>query len=202
MTDCKDNDRHFLQFAIDLAARQMGRVWPNPAVGCVIVKMAETNQSPDDPRGFAKPIAYGATGRGGRPHAETLALAQAREAGYDLQGATAYVSLEPCCHQGKTPPCTDALIQAGIGRVVIAALDPDPRVSGGGVAALQQAGIVVEICDDALLQVAAAEVLAGYVMRQTRGRPLVTVKLAVSIDSRIATADLESKWITGPEFPC
>ncbi|MDI9409723.1 MAG: bifunctional diaminohydroxyphosphoribosylaminopyrimidine deaminase/5-amino-6-(5-phosphoribosylamino)uracil reductase RibD [Candidatus Pacebacteria bacterium] len=199
MTRTRPGDRHFLQLAIDLGARQLGRTWPNPAVGCVIVQPLMGGQSHDDPRGLPKPIAFGATGGGGRPHAETLALAQAAAAGYDLHGATVFVSLEPCCHQGKTPPCTDALIKAGVGRVVIATLDPDPRVSGGGVAALQQAGVEVEVSSDPEVQAAAGEVLAGYMMRQTQGRPLVTVKLAVSLDSRIATADSQSKWITGPE---
>lgn len=192
-------DRHFLLLAIDLAGRQLGRVWPNPAVGCVIVAPMAGGKSPDDPRGFAKPIAFGVTARGGRPHAETQALAMAAVDGHDLRGATVYVSLEPCCHHGKTPPCTDGLIKAGVARVVMAMLDPDSRVSGGGVAALQQAGITVEVYADPEVQAAAAEVLAGYIMRQSRGRPRVTLKQAVSLDSRIAAADGQSKWITGAE---
>jgi diaminohydroxyphosphoribosylaminopyrimidine deaminase/5-amino-6-(5-phosphoribosylamino)uracil reductase len=116
-------------------------------------------------------------------------------AGPDARGATAYVTLEPCCHWGRTPPCTDALIAAGIARVVIAARDPDPRVDSQGIARLRAAGIAVT---ESLLADEAHEILAGFTQRVTRGRPLVTLKLATTLDGRIATHGGESQWITGP----
>ena len=118
---------------------------------------------------------------GGRPHAEPLALAMAGEA---ARGATVYVTLEPCCHQGRTPPCTEALIAAGVARVVIAVRDPDPRVNGAGIVRLRAAGIVVE---EGLLGTEAEDVNAGFFSRVRRGRPLVTLKLASTLDGRIAT---------------
>ena len=165
--------------ALRLAARGLGRCWPNPAVGCVIVKDGIVRG-----RGFTQP--------GGRPHAETMALAQA---GAAARGATAYVSLEPCAHHGKTPPCAAALIAAGVARVVSALTDPDPRVSGRGHAMLGAAGIAVtENC----LGPEAAAANAGFLKRVTRGLPFVTLKLATTLDGRIATASGESRWITGP----
>ncbi len=158
--------------------RGLGRVWPNPAVGCVIL-----NEDKVVGRGWTQP--------GGRPHAETEALARAGAAAH---GATAYVTLEPCCHWGRTPPCADALIAARLGRVVVALEDPDPRVAGGGVARLRAAGIVVEA---GLGAAEAAEINAGFFQRVRLGRPLVTLKLATSLDGRIATASGESRWITG-----
>jgi diaminohydroxyphosphoribosylaminopyrimidine deaminase/5-amino-6-(5-phosphoribosylamino)uracil reductase len=165
--------------ALALARRGLGNVWPNPAVGCVIVSDGRVVG-----RGWTQP--------GGRPHAETGALARAGEA---ARGATAYVTLEPCCHWGRTPPCAEALISAGIARVVIAVEDPDPRVAGGGLARLREAGIAVEsgLCADE-----AAEINAGFFRRVRTGSPLVTLKLATSLDGRIATASGESRWITGP----
>jgi diaminohydroxyphosphoribosylaminopyrimidine deaminase/5-amino-6-(5-phosphoribosylamino)uracil reductase len=156
----------------------LGNVWPNPAVGCVIVKDGRVVG-----RGWTQP--------GGRPHAETEALARAGDA---ARGATAYVTLEPCCHWGRTPPCADALIKAGIGRIVAAAEDPDPRVAGSGLARLRDAGLSVEsgLCADE-----ATELNAGFFQRIRLGRPLVTLKLAASLDGRIATASGESRWITG-----
>src|SRR6266705_2213754 len=121
-------DLQAMRAALALARRGLGRVWPNPAVGCVIVKEGRVVG-----RGWTQP--------GGRPHAETEALARAGEA---AQGATAYVTLEPCCHHGRTPPCADALIAAGVRRVVAAVEDLDPRVAGGGLARLRAAGLVVE----------------------------------------------------------
>ncbi len=166
--------------ALALARRGLGQVAPNPAVGCVLVRDGRVVG-----RGWTQP--------GGRPHAETEAL---RRAGDAARGATAYVSLEPCSHHGKTPPCCDALIAAGVTRCLIALEDPDPRVAGAGTAALRAAGLEVSV---GLLAEAAAEVNAGYLLRQTEGRPLVTLKLATTLDGRIATAEGESRWITGPE---
>src|SRR5438093_45669 len=165
--------------ALALARRGLGNVWPNPAVGCIIVKDGRVAG-----RGWTQP--------GGRPHAETEALARAGEA---ARGATAYVSLEPCSHWGRTPPCADALIAAGVRRVVVALEDPDPRVAGSGLARLRAAGIAVET---GLGAAAAAEINAGFFQRVRFGRPLVTLKLASSLDGRIATASGESRWITGP----
>jgi diaminohydroxyphosphoribosylaminopyrimidine deaminase/5-amino-6-(5-phosphoribosylamino)uracil reductase len=165
--------------ALGLARRALGRAWPNPAVGCVIL----------DPDGGV--AGRGHTGRGGRPHAEAEALAGA---GLRARGGTAYVSLEPCAHHGQTPPCAEALIAAGIARAVIAVEDPDPRVSGRGLALLRQAGIAVV---PGLARDEAAEINAGFFTRIREGRPLVTLKLATSLDGRIALASGESKWITG-----
>jgi diaminohydroxyphosphoribosylaminopyrimidine deaminase / 5-amino-6-(5-phosphoribosylamino)uracil reductase len=172
-----------MRAALALARRGLGAVWPNPAVGCVIVKDA----------GGGSIVGRGWTQPGGRPHAETEALARA---GAAAKGATAYVTLEPCCHWGRTPPCADALIAAGIRWVVIAAEDPDPRVAGGGIARLRAAGVEVTCGVGAD---AAAEINAGFFSRVRLGRPLVTLKLATSLDGRIATPDNESRWITGPE---
>jgi diaminohydroxyphosphoribosylaminopyrimidine deaminase/5-amino-6-(5-phosphoribosylamino)uracil reductase len=168
-----------MRTALALARRGLGAVWPNPAVGCVIV-----NDGRVVGRGWTQP--------GGRPHGETEALARA---GAAAQGATAYVSLEPCCHWGKTPPCADALIAAGVRRAVVAIEDPDPRVAGQGLARLRDAGIAVEV---GVAGDEAAEVNAGFFSRIRRGRPLVTLKLATSLDGRIATKSGESRWITGP----
>ena len=135
----------------------------------------------------------GRTQSGGRPHAEVVALEQA---GSRASGATAYVTLEPCAHYGKTPPCADALIQAGIDRVVCAVRDPDPRVNGGGFKALRTAGLRVE---EGCLAEEAREPVLGFLSRLERGRPWVTAKLATSLDGRIATASGHSQWITGPQ---
>jgi len=172
-------DLRFMRAALALARRGLGSVWPNPAVGCVIA-----NQGRVVGRGWTQP--------GGRPHGETEALARAGEA---ARGATAYVSLEPCCHWGRTPPCTDALIACGISRVVIALEDPDRRVAGAGIRQLREAGLDVET---GLCAEEAAEINAGFFRRLLDGRPLVTLKLATSLDGRIATGRGESQWITGP----
>jgi diaminohydroxyphosphoribosylaminopyrimidine deaminase/5-amino-6-(5-phosphoribosylamino)uracil reductase len=172
-----DDLRH-MRAALGLARRGLGSVWPNPAVGCVIVKEGRVVG-----RGWTQP--------GGRPHGETEALARAGEAS---RGATAYVSLEPCCHWGRTPPCTDALIAAGVARVVVPLDDPDPRVSGQGIERLREAGIAVET---GLCAEEAAELNAGFFRRIAEGRPLVTLKLATTLDARIATHTGESRWITG-----
>lgn len=166
--------------ALGLARRGLGRTWPNPSVGCVIVGADGRVIG----RGFTQP--------GGRPHAETEALAQAGKA---AKGGTAYVTLEPCAHHGKTPPCAEALVASGIKRCVIATGDPDPRVAGGGIAILTSAGIEIV---EGVLEEEALEANAGFFARLKLGRPLVTLKLATSLDGRIATLSGESKWITGP----
>jgi diaminohydroxyphosphoribosylaminopyrimidine deaminase/5-amino-6-(5-phosphoribosylamino)uracil reductase len=168
-----------MRAALALARRGLGATWPNPSVGCVLV-------------GDGRIVGRGWTQPGGRPHAETEALGRA---GTAARGAAAYVSLEPCSHHGKTPPCADALIAAGVARVVVAVEDPDPRVSGRGLARLRDAGVAVEsgVCTGE-----AAELNAGFFSRVQRSRPLVTLKLATSLDGRIATASGESRWITGP----
>jgi diaminohydroxyphosphoribosylaminopyrimidine deaminase/5-amino-6-(5-phosphoribosylamino)uracil reductase len=173
-------DPNAMRAALALARRGLGNVWPNPAVGCVIAMDGQVVG-----RGWTQP--------GGRPHAETEAL---RRAGDRARGATAYVSLEPCSHWGKTPPCADALIAAGVERVVAAVADPDPRVAGSGLARLRAAGLEVEL---GLCENEATEINAGFFSRVRLGRPLVTLKLASSLDGRIATASGESRWITGPE---
>jgi diaminohydroxyphosphoribosylaminopyrimidine deaminase / 5-amino-6-(5-phosphoribosylamino)uracil reductase len=178
MTGARHIDIRWMRMASAVGRRGVGAVWPNPAVGCVIV-----NQGCVVGRGWTQP--------GGRPHAETEAL---RRAGKAACGATAYVSLEPCCHWGRTPPCADALINAGVRRVVVAVEDPDPRVAGNGIARLRAAGIVVDI---GLGREEATEINAGFLTRQRLGRPLVTLKLATSLDGRIATGSGESQWITG-----
>ncbi len=169
-----------MRLALTLARRGLGNVWPNPSVGCVIV-----NGDRVVGRGWTQP--------NGRPHAERVALDQA---GAAAKGATAYVTLEPCSHHGKTPPCADALIAAGITRVVAALEDPDPRVSGDGFRALREAGIHVDVgcCQDE-----AFELNLGFLLQRTLGRPMVTLKLAATLDGKIATAAGESRWITGSQ---
>jgi diaminohydroxyphosphoribosylaminopyrimidine deaminase/5-amino-6-(5-phosphoribosylamino)uracil reductase len=174
------DDLAHMRAALGLARRGLGACWPNPAVGCVVVR---------DGRVVGRAV----TAPGGRPHAEPLALAMAGEA---ARGATAYVTLEPCCHHGRTPPCTDALVAAGVARVVIASRDVDPRVNGNGAARLRAAGIAVA---EGVLAAEADEINAGFFARVRHGRPLVTLKLASTLDGRIATHAGESRWITGPE---
>jgi diaminohydroxyphosphoribosylaminopyrimidine deaminase/5-amino-6-(5-phosphoribosylamino)uracil reductase len=166
-----------MQAALNLARRGLGNVWPNPSVGCVLVKDGAV-------------VGRGWTRVGGRPHAETEALAAAGEA---ARGATAYVTLEPCSHHGHTGPCADALIAAGVARVVAAMQDPDTRVAGQGLARLAEAGIVVET---GLLADAARALNQGYLLCAEAGRPMVTLKLAVSLDGRIAAHTGDSQWIT------
>jgi diaminohydroxyphosphoribosylaminopyrimidine deaminase / 5-amino-6-(5-phosphoribosylamino)uracil reductase len=173
-------DDRWMRLAIALGARGLGRVWPNPAVGCVIVKAGRV-------------LGRGWTQEGGRPHAETMALAQA---GGQARGATAYVSLEPCSHHGQTPPCADALIRAGVARVVVGLSDPDPRVAGRGLAALRDAGIQVT---EGICTPEAQRAHRGFLTRVGQGRPMLTLKLATSADGRIATASGESQWITGAQ---
>lgn len=173
-------DREAMDAVLGLAARALGDAWPNPAVGCVIAS------------GDGRVVGRGWTQSGGRPHAETEALARA---GAAARGAVAYVSLEPCSHHGRTPPCADALVAAGIVRAVVAAGDPDPRVNGRGIARLRGAGIAV---DEGVGGADAARLNAGFFLKVTEGRPLFALKAAASLDGRIALASGESQWITGP----
>lgn len=165
--------------ALSLARRGVGRVAPNPTVGCVIV----------DSGGHV--VGRGRTQDGGRPHAETEAL---REAGVRARGATAYVSLEPCAHEGQTGPCARALIDAGLARVVSAVEDPDPRVAGKGHAMLAAAGVSVR---KNVLAAQARAANEGFFWRIARGRPFVSLKLATTLDGKIALPTGESRWITG-----
>jgi diaminohydroxyphosphoribosylaminopyrimidine deaminase/5-amino-6-(5-phosphoribosylamino)uracil reductase len=173
-------DARWMRAALGLGRRGQGQVWPNPAVGCVIVRDGRVVG-----RGWTQP--------GGRPHAEVEALARAGEA---ARGATAYVTLEPCAHEGRTPPCALALAEAGVARVVAPLSDPDPRVAGQGFDALRRRG--VEVTTGVMAEAAGAD-HAGFFLRVEQGRPLVTLKLAASFDGRIATATGESRWITGAE---
>ncbi|MEM7043286.1 MAG: bifunctional diaminohydroxyphosphoribosylaminopyrimidine deaminase/5-amino-6-(5-phosphoribosylamino)uracil reductase RibD [Pseudomonadota bacterium] len=171
-------DRRFMAAALALGERGLGRTWPNPSVGCILVKDGQVVG-----RGWTRPPPGN--------HGEVEAL---RRAGERALGATAYVTLEPCCHYGRTPPCTMALIHAGVRRVVVAATDPFPRVDGRGIEQLRQSGIQVDV---GLFRERAEEQNAGFFLNVTAKRPLVTLKLATSLDGRIATASGESQWITG-----
>jgi diaminohydroxyphosphoribosylaminopyrimidine deaminase/5-amino-6-(5-phosphoribosylamino)uracil reductase len=168
-----------MRHALVLAARGLGRVAPNPSVGCVIV----------DASGHV--VGRGSTAPGGRPHAETLAL---DAAGTRAKGATAYVSLEPCAHHGVTPPCAGALIKAGVARVVGACTDPDPRVAGKGFEMLRAAGIAVT---EGVLESQARALNAGFFLRVTQYRPLVALKSAESADGYVAGPSGAPRWITG-----
>lgn len=176
-------DVRWMRMAMTLAARSLGRVAPNPAVGAVLVRDGRV-------------LGRGATADGGRPHAEAVAVEQARTryGAEALKGATAYVSLEPCAHHGHTPPCAEALIGAGIARLVCPLEDPDPRVRGRGFAALTATGIEVET---GLMAAAARRLNAGFLSCIERRRPHLTLKLATTLDGRIATRQGESRWITG-----
>ena len=173
-----DTDIRHMARALALARRGLYTTDPNPRVGCVIVRNG-------------KVVGEGFHVRTGEPHAEILALRQAGEA---ARGATVYVTLEPCAHHGRTPPCADALVAAGVGRVVAAMRDPNPRVSGEGLARLSAAGIGNT---SGVLETEARAINPGFVSRMERGRPFVRVKLAMSLDGRTAMASGESRWITG-----
>jgi diaminohydroxyphosphoribosylaminopyrimidine deaminase/5-amino-6-(5-phosphoribosylamino)uracil reductase len=179
MADASPLDRRFLAAAIRLGGSARGRTWPNPAVGAIVVK-------------DGKVVGRGRTGTGGKPHGEPQALAQA---GAAARGATLYVSLEPCDHFGKTPPCTDAILAAGIARVVAASGDPDPRVAGRGFARLREAGMEVV---SGVMTDEADRVQAGHLSRMRRGRPLVTLKLAVSADDAIGREGEGNVAVTAP----
>jgi len=173
-----DFDRFAMQRALTLAARGLQTTDPNPRVGCVIAQRGRV-------------VGEGWHERAGEAHAEVAAL---RAAGSQAAGATVYVTLEPCSHHGRTPPCVEALIAARVARVVIAAGDPNPRVDGKGAAALRAAGIVVE---SGLMEEEATDLNGGFFRRMRTGRPLLRVKLAMSLDGRTALANGESRWITG-----
>lgn len=169
----------FMQRALDLAAKAKGCTSPNPLVGAVIVKDDEI-------------VGEGYHRKAGEPHAEVHAL---RAAGEAAKGGTLYVNLEPCCHWGRTPPCTDALIQAGIVQVYIAHRDPNPKVAGKGIQQLQAAGIAVAV---GLCAAAAEQLNEIYIKHTETGEPFVILKLAMSLDGKIATTTGESQWITSP----
>jgi diaminohydroxyphosphoribosylaminopyrimidine deaminase/5-amino-6-(5-phosphoribosylamino)uracil reductase len=173
-------DEAFMAEAIELSCSVRRTTSPNPWVGCVVVS----------DRGEV--VGRGATEPPGGRHAEIVAL---DEAGPLARGAAAYVTLEPCCHHGRTPPCTGRLIEAGVARVVLGALDPDPNVSGAGVAALRAAGLRTTL---GVLEERVAEVLQPYLVHRRSGRPYVVLKLAATLDGRIAAADGTSRFITGP----
>lgn len=172
------DDERFMRLALALGRRNLGDTWPNPAVGAVIVKDGVV-------------IARGWTQEGGKPHAEIEALRRAKKS---AEGATMYVSLEPCSHQGKTPPCADAIIRAGIARVVSAMEDPNPEVAGQGHERLRAKGISVEVGPGAE---EARRIHAGHVMRVTKGRPYLTVKLAISADGKAGLAGRRPAVISG-----
>lgn len=167
--------------ALVLAEQAVGLSDPNPRVGCVITDRA------------GRVLGAGHTQQAGGPHAEVMALRAAREAGHDLRGSQAYVTLEPCAHHGRTPPCADALVEAGVGRVVAAVLDPNPLVAGQGLARLHAAGIATA---HGLLAEPARELNLGFLSRMIRGRPWVRLKIAASLDGRTALPDGTSQWIT------
>ncbi|MGD8907943.1 MAG: bifunctional diaminohydroxyphosphoribosylaminopyrimidine deaminase/5-amino-6-(5-phosphoribosylamino)uracil reductase RibD [Chromatiales bacterium] len=172
-----DADHRYMGRAIQLARKGLYTTHPNPRVGCVLAKQGEV-------------VGEGYHRRAGEPHAERNALAQAGER---ARGATAYVTLEPCCHQGRTPPCSDGLIEAGVKRVVAAMRDPNPRVAGAGFSQLRAAGIEVE---EGVMQAQAERLNPGYTKRMRQGLPYVRCKLAMSLDGRTAMASGESQWIT------
>lgn len=180
MSSFTDTDKQFMRRAAELAWQGLYTAHPNPMVGCVIVRDGETVGE-----GWHK-IAGGA-------HAEVNAL---RDAGGRAHGATAYVTLEPCCHLGRTPPCTDALIEAGVAEVVIGVEDPNPAVDGGGISALDKAGITTRV---GVLEDVVSSQLSGFLSRIRRGRPFVRLKMACSLDGCIAMANGQSQWITGTE---
>ncbi len=164
--------------ALTLARRGLYSTDPNPRVGCVLVRDGEI-------------VGEGWHQCAGEPHAEVNAL---NAAGYRAQGATVYVTLEPCCHHGRTPPCTEALLNAGVTRLVAAMPDPNPQVAGRGLAMLREAGVAVEC---GLLEAEAQALNPGFIQRMTQGRPFIRVKLAMSLDGRTALASGESQWLTG-----
>ncbi len=173
-------DHEFMEQALELAGRGLNTTTPNPRVGCVVVRDGTV-------------IGTGWHEKAGMPHAEVLAL---KAAGARSRGATLYVNLEPCSHHGRTPPCADAIIDAGVERVVAAMQDPNPLVAGAGFARLRAAGIAVE---HGLMEDEARELNIGFVARMTRGRPWMRMKIAASLDGRTALANGKSQWITGEQ---
>ncbi|WP_423897451.1 bifunctional diaminohydroxyphosphoribosylaminopyrimidine deaminase/5-amino-6-(5-phosphoribosylamino)uracil reductase RibD [Candidatus Pelagadaptatus aseana] len=182
-SELSSSDYEFMARAIRLARNGLYTTMPNPRVGCVLVKDGAV-------------IAEGWHARAGEGHAEVQALADARDRGVEVAGATAYVTLEPCSHTGKTGPCADALIKAGIGRLVYGMKDPNPQVAGRGLTRIAEVGISV---DGPILEAEARQLNPGFIKRMECGRPLVRCKLAMSVDGRTAMASGESQWITGPE---
>jgi diaminohydroxyphosphoribosylaminopyrimidine deaminase/5-amino-6-(5-phosphoribosylamino)uracil reductase len=181
LTSSAQDDIGHMRHALRLAARALGNVAPNPAVGCVVVAAD------------GRIVGRGQTQKGGRPHAETVALSQA---GGLARGATGYVTFEPCSHHGQTPPCADALISAGLARVVGAITDPDPRVSGSGFARLESAGVKVT---RGVLEAEARALNLGFFRRVMEGRPLVALKIAQGADGYVADAKGNSRWITSQD---
>ena len=173
-------DQGFMARALELAHRGLYTTTPNPRVGCVLVTDGRI-------------IGEGYTQPAGQNHAEIQALAAARATGADIRGATVYVSLEPCSHQGRTPPCVAALIDSGVARVVAALQDPNPQVAGQGLASLRAAGIVTEC---GLMEAEAREINLGFISRMTRGRPWLRLKVAASLDGKTALNNGNSQWIT------
>lgn len=180
MSSFSEQDLHYMAQALDLAQKGLYSTKPNPAVGCIIVQNGEV-------------VGQGWHQKAGQPHAEPIALA---EAGELAKGATAYVTLEPCSHHGKTPPCANALVAAQVSRAVIAMEDPNPLVAGNGIAILENAGIEVV---NGVLEDKARELNLGFLYKMENDLPYVRLKMASSLDGRTATQSGESKWITGPE---
>ena len=178
-------DQALLHRAIGLARGAIGLSDPNPRVGCVLLDAA------------GHPVGEGHTQQAGGPHAEVMALRAAAAGGHGLAGGTAYVSLEPCAHHGRTPPCADALVAAGLRRVVVASLDPFPQVAGKGLAILRAAGLQVDVAPDGPIRDAAQTLNIGFFSRVIRQRPWVRMKIAASLDGRTALPDGRSQWITG-----
>lgn len=186
MTVLAELDSARLRETLALAEQAIGLSDPNPRVGCIVGDSA------------GRVFGRGFTQQAGGPHAEVMAMRDARAAGHDLRGATAWVTLEPCAHHGRTPPCADALVQAGLARVVVAIGDPFPGVAGSGIARLRDAGIRVDLAGvDSDVGLAARELNIGFFSRIERRRPWVRLKVAVSLDGRTALADGRSQWITG-----
>ena len=182
MTTFTADDHQFMALALRLAEDGLFTTTPNPRVGCVLVKDGQI-------------IGQGAHLKAGEPHAEVMALRDAEQKfPNSIKGATAYVTLEPCSHFGRTPPCANALVDAGVARVVVAMQDPNPKVAGNGLHILATAGINVEC---GLMEAQARELNIGFVTRMTNHKPYVRVKIAASLDGRTALANGESKWITG-----
>lgn len=182
MTTFSAYDHEMMSLALRLAEQGLNTTTPNPRVGCVLVKDGQI-------------IGQGAHLKAGEPHAEVMALRDAEQKFLkSIKGATAYVTLEPCSHFGRTPPCADAFVDAGIARVVVAMQDPNPKVAGSGLKILAAAGVSVE---HGLMEAQARELNVGFVSRMTKNKPYVRVKIAASLDGRTALANGESKWITG-----
>jgi len=179
-------DVHWMRQAIALSESALSITAPNPRVACLIVRDGQL-------------LASGVTQRAGGPHAEVMALRAAQARGVSLEGTTFYVTLEPCSHTGRTPPCADAIVRAAPARVVLAMIDPNPLVAGQGIARLRQAGIAVTVgvCAEEAL-----EINPGFVARMTRGVPWVWLKSAVSLDGRVALSNGQSQWITGAAARC